>query len=245
MRLTWDDAVQVTITGLRRLKHRTLLNRERVEIAMHLADVENSVRWSVADLLVDTEDAVARGAKGDHYASVASKLPYKVESRTLENWASVARRIPYGQRHADLSFSHHIVLASVDADQREEFAQAAIAQRLSVRGLRELIRKTRGVQDNSAPASNIGFGYDADMSHVAVVEAEQLRNTVDKLEQENYLLRLGVAATEESAKNHWELVNLATDIRIYVNVPNGENAEKYAKKRLEEVLSGIGANKNI
>ena len=233
--LTWEDTVQVTGIGLRRLKNRQLRNRERVEIAMHLADVENSVRWSVADLLVDTENAILHGAKGNHYADVASKIPYHVTARTLENWASVARRIPYHERYSELSFSHHIELAVLDdKDTRDVFARDAIEHGYSVRQLREAIQRSR----NRVRVQN--FAYASDMVHANTIDDANAREELERLQQENYLLRLHAspATTTAASSANWQVVQLADDLRVMVRVPGGMDAKEYAKKRMLEVFNG-------
>lgn len=231
--LTWGEVVQVTGTGLRRIKNRRLLNRERVEIAMHLADVDNSVRWSVADLLADTEDAIRHGAKSSHYADVAAKIPYRVSARTLENWASVARRIPYHERYSALSFSHHIELATIaDKGGRDAIAREAIEHGYSVRQLREVIQRMQGrvrVQN---------FASVTDVAHIDAIEENNMRQELERLQQENYLLQLHSLHEPTPEATGWQEVQLADDLRVVVRVPNGEDAMGYAKKRIAEVLNG-------
>lgn len=235
--LSWEDTVRVTGIGLQRLKSRRLLNRERVEIAMHLTDVDNSVRWSVADLLADTEDAIVHGAKGNHYAEVASKIPYSVSARTLENWASVARRIPYQERYSELSFSHHIELASLDGkSQRDKFAYDAIEHGYSVRALREAIQRSRRGTKQSLPP--IQFGYRSDTKHADIVDEDNARQRVEVLEQENYTLRL-MSGEAMDAGASWRVVQLADDVRVMARIPAGEDAERYTKRRILEVLGVV------
>lgn len=231
--LTWGDTVRVTGIGLQRLKNRRLLNRERIEIAMHLSDVDNSVRWSVADLLVDTEDAIIHGAKGSHYAEVAAKIPYRVAARTLENWASVARRIPYHERYTELSFSHHVELATEDDKLlRDKFAQEAIERGYSVRALRDVMQSARS-------RGRVRHGYAEDYAHDAVIEERSAVEKVEQLEQENYTLRLMTGDVDETndCNARWQTVELSDDLRVMARVPAGEEPERYIKKRIVEVMN--------
>lgn len=232
--LTWEDTVRVTGIGLQRLKNRRLLNRERIEIAMHLSDVDNSVRWSVADLLVDTEDAIVHGAKGSHYAEVAAKIPYHVAARTLENWASVARRIPYHERYTELSFSHHVELATEDDKAlRDKFAQEAIERGYSVRALREVMQAAR------SRMNSVRRGYAEDYAHDAVIEEHSAVEKVEQLEQENYTLRLMTGETDAINDDgaSWRVIELSDDLRVMARVPVGEEPERYVKKRIMEVMN--------
>ena len=62
-----------------------------------------------------------------------------IDRRTIQDYKTVADRIPSAVRHADLSFSQHREVAKLPEAKQSEFLTRASEQKLSVRELREEI----------------------------------------------------------------------------------------------------------
>jgi len=62
------------------------------------------------------------------------------DRRTIQDYKTVSDRTS-AERHADLGFSHHREVASLDPKKQKEFLNKASEEKLSVRELREEIRK--------------------------------------------------------------------------------------------------------
>ncbi|MGH3797039.1 MAG: hypothetical protein ACRDSP_19365 [Pseudonocardiaceae bacterium] len=78
---------------------------------------------------------------GEKYSRAAHTTGYDVQS--LMNMAYVASRFDVSRRRSDLSWSHHAEVASLTADQQEHWLWLASENGLSVRRLRDELRKLR------------------------------------------------------------------------------------------------------
>jgi hypothetical protein len=81
-------------------------------------DINESERWREADAALRAQRSGPRGLS--RYADVSGR-----SAATLRRWARVARSFPAGRRRADLSFSHHELVAG-RADRLELLAEAAV-----------------------------------------------------------------------------------------------------------------------
>ncbi len=84
---------------------------------------------------------------GEKYAEAARVTGYDVAS--LRNMAWVASRFDLSLRNDKLTWSHHVLLAPLDADQQSVWLQRASEERLSVADLRLELRALRDGADRS------------------------------------------------------------------------------------------------
>jgi hypothetical protein len=80
---------------------------------------------------------------GERYSRASRITGYDVQ--TLMNMVYVASRIEISQRRENLSWSHHAEVAALAPEERDRWLGVAEAERLSVRCLRDEIRRARRV----------------------------------------------------------------------------------------------------
>src|SRR3954454_16674794 len=78
---------------------------------------------------------------GERYVRAARITGYDVQ--TLMNMVYVASRFDVSRRRPNLSWSHHAELAALDPADQDHWLSRAEAERLSVRSLREEVRRAR------------------------------------------------------------------------------------------------------
>src|SRR3954452_14178779 len=89
---------------------------------------------------------------GERYVRAARITGYDVQ--TLMNMVYVASRFDSSRRRPNLSFSHHAELAALDPEAQDHWLERAEAERLSVRCLREEVRRARRLEEaESEPES--------------------------------------------------------------------------------------------
>jgi hypothetical protein len=94
---------------------------------------------------------------GEKYAEAARVTGYDIAS--LRNMAWVASRFDLSLRNDKLTWSHHVLLAPLDAGDQRRWLQRASEERLSVADLRLELRALRdGVAKASGPAADNGDG---------------------------------------------------------------------------------------
>ncbi len=86
---------------------------------------------------------------GEKYVEAARVTGYDVAS--LRNMAWVASRFDVSLRNDKLTWSHHVLLAPLDADAQREWLERASEQRLSVADLRLELRALREGRHKSSP----------------------------------------------------------------------------------------------
>jgi hypothetical protein len=79
---------------------------------------------------------------GERYARAAHITGYDVQ--TLMNMVYVASRFEISRRRENLSWSHHETLASLGADEQDQWLDHASTEKLSVSDLRVELRALRG-----------------------------------------------------------------------------------------------------
>ena len=104
-----------------------------------LKTVEDYVQFWLGDCLAYRE------RKWGMYEDVAEETGY--DKGTLKNLKSVSESIESSRRHDDLSFTHHQEVASLPPKKQEEFLKKAADEKLSVRELREEIKKYKRGDD--------------------------------------------------------------------------------------------------
>ncbi|MFL5913769.1 MAG: LmbU family transcriptional regulator [Gaiellaceae bacterium] len=85
---------------------------------------------------------------GERYVRAARITGYDVQ--TLMNMVYVASRFAPSRRRPNLSFSHHAELAALPTDEQDHWLERAEAERLSVRCLREEVRRARRAAEAEA-----------------------------------------------------------------------------------------------
>jgi hypothetical protein len=86
---------------------------------------------------------------GERYSRASRITGYDVQ--TLMNMVYVASRVEISQRRENLSWSHHAEVAALPPDERDGWLNVALEERLSVRCLREEIRRARRVTEPPKP----------------------------------------------------------------------------------------------
>ena len=93
-----------------------------------------NVGWWIGDWL-----RYGNAAYGERYARAANVTGY--DAQTLMNMVYVATQVDISRRHEALSWSHHAEVAALPDDEQQRWLTRAEAARLSVRDLREEIRR--------------------------------------------------------------------------------------------------------
>ncbi len=91
-------------------------------------------KWWIGDWLI-----YGNSRWGEKYTRAARILGY--DKKTLANIVYVAKRFDFSRRREELSWSHHEVVAPLTVDEQEEWLECASSQRLSVRDLRDEVRR--------------------------------------------------------------------------------------------------------
>ena len=92
---------------------------------------------------------------GERYVRAARITGYDVQ--TLMNMVYVASRFESSRRRDNLSWSHHAELAALEPEKQDYWLDRAEAERLSVRCLREEVRRQRRVEEAQAEAADAGL----------------------------------------------------------------------------------------
>jgi hypothetical protein len=86
---------------------------------------------------------------GERYSRASRITGYDVQ--TLMNMVYVASRLDISQRRENLSWSHHAEVAALPPEERDRWLRVAEAERLSVRCLRDEIRRERRLNEPPKP----------------------------------------------------------------------------------------------
>ena len=104
----------------------------------------NAWQWWVGDWINIGETLYGEeAAQGIDDPSTRYDLMRRVtgsEQQTLLNVASVTRKVSRGVRRAELRFSHHAVVAPLDANQQRHWLALAVRNQWTVKELRDAIR---------------------------------------------------------------------------------------------------------
>jgi len=110
-----------------------------LEQGRRLGVIGRGVGWWIGDWLRYGNERF-----GERYVRAARITGYDVQ--TLMNMVYVASRFEPEQRRESLSWSHHAELAALEVDERARWLELAAARRLSVRCLREELRRARRLE---------------------------------------------------------------------------------------------------
>jgi signal transduction histidine kinase len=118
---------------------------EWAEQGRRLGTIGRAVGWWIGDWLRFGNERF-----GERYTRASRITGYDVQ--TLMNIVYVATSVEVERRRADLSFSHHAEVASLPPEQQDRWLDRARADHLSVRCLREeLRRERRALRQESEP----------------------------------------------------------------------------------------------
>jgi hypothetical protein len=109
---------------------------EWLEYGRRLGVMGRSAGWWIGDWL-----SYGNHVFGERYARASRITGY--DSQTLMNMAYVASRFDESRRRGKLSWSHHAEIAAMGPEEQDYWLERAESDRLSVRCLREGIRRER------------------------------------------------------------------------------------------------------
>jgi hypothetical protein len=115
---------------------------EWVQHGRRLGVIGRSAGWWIGDWL-----SYGNARYGDRYARASRITGY--DAQTLMNMVYVASRFEPSRRREGLSWSHHAELAALPPEDQERWLTRAESDRLSVRCLREEIRRERRTIDEA------------------------------------------------------------------------------------------------
>jgi N6-adenosine-specific RNA methylase IME4 len=137
--VTIDSYCQLEKTSLR--FKREVSKDEWMHVFKSLKMVEGCVQFWLGDCLA------YRQQKWGMYDDVAEEVG--IDKGTLSNLKAVAERVEKPLRNGNLSFSHHQQVAYLPSDKQETFLKKAVDEKLSVRELRNEIKKdNRPINEN-------------------------------------------------------------------------------------------------
>lgn len=133
---------------------RDITKDEWLSVFKALKQVEGCVQFWIGDCLA------YRQQKWGMYEDIAEETGY--DNRTLRLLKNTSEHIESGRRLPDLSFSHHVEVASLPPDKQELFLNKAVEENLSVRDLRREIHKdkyTSDITDTTLPTGKYRIIY--------------------------------------------------------------------------------------
>jgi len=113
---------------------RDVSKEEWMDVFKALKQVEGCVQFWIGDCLA------YRQQRWGMYDDIAGETGY--DKGTLQNIKSVSQKINPNFRNENLSFAHHQQVASLPPEKQELFLNKAVEDKLSVRDLREQIRRS-------------------------------------------------------------------------------------------------------
>ena len=140
--LTLPKGVEVTRTGLKITA--PLSYAEWEALGSHLQAVHRSVLFWIGDWLM-----WGQGKYGERYAQAVNATGYAVQ--TLMNAQSASSGIEFSRRSGDLSWSHHAEVAKAEPTEQTRLLEAAVENQLSVRQLRDEVKKKNNPEITAAP----------------------------------------------------------------------------------------------
>jgi len=102
-------------------------------IGSGLKNVEQSIMFWIGDWLTYGE-----GRFSDRWTQVLSESEYSL--RTIQNAMWLSKRIPPERRRADVSYSHHLLVAALEPDEQEKWLRIAADEDLTREALRDRLR---------------------------------------------------------------------------------------------------------
>jgi N6-adenosine-specific RNA methylase IME4 len=132
-----ESYCELTKTSL--IFKRDITKEEWMDGFNSLKKIEGCIQFWIGDFLA------YRNQKWGMYDDIAEETGY--EKETLKKYKQVSEGVESGIRIPDLSYSHHREVISLTPEKQTEFLNKAVEEKLSVRELREEIRKD-GIEFN-------------------------------------------------------------------------------------------------
>ncbi len=124
---------------------------------------ENS-KWIIGDIL-----NFAEAKYGEKYSQIMNDT--QLDYKTLSNYCWVAKAFEFPRRR-DISFTHHMEVAKLDPEYRDELLQTAIDEKLSVQDLRILANPPKE-KEESEPKPRAKKGLNDETKLKEIKDPEQ------------------------------------------------------------------------
>lgn len=111
------------------------------ELGQGLKQIEGCVQFWIGDWARFGEKKGFTGKYTDSKVYDELEEITGLDHGTLKNYKSVSERVESSLRNDDLSFNHHVEVAKLEPEKQVEFLNKASEEKLSVRELREEIKK--------------------------------------------------------------------------------------------------------
>jgi N6-adenosine-specific RNA methylase IME4 len=121
--------------------HDSVTLEEWKELGQSLRQVEGCVQFWIGDWARFGEKKGFTGRYTDPKVYDELEEITGLERKTLQNFKSVTDKVDSSRRREDLSFGHHSEVSKLPPEKQEAFLKQASEEKLSVRDLRETIRK--------------------------------------------------------------------------------------------------------
>jgi len=162
--MTQRQPGRVALTSTSWLPGGKLDLRDWVAQGRRLGSVGRAAPWWIGDWL-----RYGNLKFGERYTRAARITGY--DAQTLMNMVYVASAFEVSERRANLSWSHHAEVAALNPEARAEWLDRAEANRLSVRCLRDEMRRDRLARANAEAGSDDRERSDAEPSAAAAAAA--------------------------------------------------------------------------
>lgn len=121
--------------------HDSITIDEWKDLGVSLKKVEGCVQFWIGDWARYGEKRGFTGKYTDSKVYDELELVTGLQRDTIQKYKSVSDRVESGTRIPDLSFNHHREVASLPPEKQHEYLNEASEKKMSVRDLRELVRK--------------------------------------------------------------------------------------------------------
>lgn len=108
-------------------------------IGMALTGADDIVRWSWGDWIAYGEDTY----KDDMYLQAVAMTGKSYN--TVQNWASLSRKVPPKRRRGDVRHSVHMEVKALPPNDQKRLLAKAARERMQSTEMRELVKDERGV----------------------------------------------------------------------------------------------------
>ncbi len=203
LNLTPVDGIEVTALGLRVPDTKDITPSEFNSLLRCAISCSRASNWIIGDTLDLAERTWGNKATGSKYEEAARETGMSIS--TLKHIASICHNIPYENRRATLSFTHHLEAHNLtdSVSEREAALDRACEEHTSVKALRTELRQQRA---EKLQASG---------------EAVQGRDIVDELCSEEAQEAVAFPCSYELLKfNYWlqkqNLWKLDDDVRVRI-----------------------------
>lgn len=141
------DGIQMTGNGLI-VQKESVTADEFNTVFKTVLSIHKSSCWLLGDILLLGDRQWGNQYTAGKYEEAI--MATGLSRGTIRNIVLTCKKFPVEQRHPDLSFTHHLEVATTDADpnQRVEVLQQAAKDKLTCSALRKQLKQTRFVEDD-------------------------------------------------------------------------------------------------